>query len=225
MLEVIDSWNENNSWVNHKLAQTVRVKGECVKDWDLLVSLKRSFTNWNIHFWDNFNHKKSHECPWDQLWFQTSMAQSQVQNAINKRKKALHALNVVLKFFNKTQLLAINTANYYSILYYDAEVWLLPTLKPILRQQLFSAFPAPLKLITTNYNYLMAYASLHYQNYQAAPKQITLYKHALLLHRWVMIGYTCTSTNNLIPLIQKWNSRTLQNTKLAITFKQTGSLF
>ena len=118
--------------------------------------------------------------------------QNQVQNSVNKSKKALHAIYIIQKYFNKNQLRAIIIANYYSILYYNAEVWLLPSLKPALRQQLLSASSAPLKIITNNYNYLVSYNSLHYLNQRATPNQITLYKHALLLHK----TYNCNNYSN-----------------------------
>ena len=118
--------------------------------------------------------------------------QNQVQSSINKSKQALHAIYIIRKYFNKNQIRAIITSNYYSILYYNSEVWLLPSLKPALRQQLLSASSAPLKLITTNYNYLMSYNSLHYLNQRATPNQITLYKHALQLHK----TYNCSKYSN-----------------------------
>ena len=53
--------------------------------------------------------------------------QYKVQNAINKSKKALNAIILIRGYFTKYQLLQIITSNYYSILYYNSEVWLLPT--------------------------------------------------------------------------------------------------
>ena len=52
------------------------------------------------------------------------------------------------------------TAWYYSILYYNSEVWLLPTLSPQSKQKLISAFAAPLKLTTVNFDRMMSYDSL-----------------------------------------------------------------
>ena len=109
--------------------------------------------------------------------------QYQVQNTINKSKSALNAIYLICKYFNKKQLLDIITSNYYSILYYNAEVWLLPTLNPQLKQKLLSASSAPLKLTTNNYNYLISFNTLHYVNKRATPDMIQAYKHALLLHK------------------------------------------
>ena len=107
----------------------------------------------------------------------------QVKNTINKSKMALNAIYLIRKYFNKRQLLSIITSNYYSILYYNANVWLLPTLSPQLKQKLLSASAAPLKLTTNNYNYMMSFESLHYVNQRATPTQYSTYTNALLLHK------------------------------------------
>jgi hypothetical protein len=74
--------------------------------------------------------------------------QFQIQNAITKSKKALHAIYLIRKHFTKTELLQITTSNYYSILYYNAEIWLTPTLNNNSKRALMSASAAPLKLCT-----------------------------------------------------------------------------
>ena len=51
-------------------------------------------------------------------------------------------------YFTPNELLSIITANYFSVLYYNADVWLLPSLLPQLKQKLLSASAAPLKLCT-----------------------------------------------------------------------------
>ena len=54
--------------------------------------------------------------------------QIQVQKTITKAKSSLHAIQLISKHFNKKELLQIITANYYSILYYNSEIWHLPSL-------------------------------------------------------------------------------------------------
>ena len=107
----------------------------------------------------------------------------QIQNTINKSKKALNAIALIRKYFSKSQLLTVITSNYYSSLYYNAEIWMLPTLKPQLKQKLLSASAAPLKFTTINYDNMTSFDALHYVNQRTTPKQITIYKHALLLHK------------------------------------------
>ena len=109
--------------------------------------------------------------------------QPQVQNAINKSRRTLHAISMIKKYFTKSQLLCLITAFYYSVLYFNSEIWLLPSLGPLLKQKLLAASAAPLKAITQNYDRSMSYERLHYINQRATPDQITTYKHALLLHK------------------------------------------
>ena len=107
---------------------------------------------------------------------------SQVSNAVTKSKKALHAINLIRKYFTSKELLNIITSNYLSILYYNADIWLLPTLAPQLKQKLLSASAAPLKLCTKLNDRSMSFETLHTLNNRATPKQFTIYRHAILLH-------------------------------------------
>ena len=110
--------------------------------------------------------------------------QPQIQLTVNKSKRALHAIALIRKYFNKEQLLKLITACYYSILYYNAEIWLLPNLSPQSKQKLMSASTMPLKLITNDREKRMSFENIHYLNKRATPSQITFYKHALLLHKF-----------------------------------------
>ena len=93
----------------------------------------------------------------------------QVAQTISKSKKALHAIFLIRKYFTSSELLSIITSNYLSILYYNADVWLLPTLSPLLRQKLLSASAAPLKLCTRIYDRSMSFETLHSVNNRATP--------------------------------------------------------
>ena len=75
------------------------------------------------------------------------------------------------------------TSNFYSILYYNCDVWLIPSLKPQLKQQLLSASARALRICTPNYNNLMSYEQIHAINKRATPNQMMLYKHSLLLYK------------------------------------------
>ena len=108
---------------------------------------------------------------------------SKIQNAITKSIKALHAITIIKKYFNKNQLLSLIMACYYSILYFNCEIWLLPSLSPQLKQKLLSVSATPVKLTTRNYDRMMSFETLHYLNKRATPNQMILYKHALLLHK------------------------------------------
>ena len=51
-----------------------------------------------------------------------------ISNQINKANKALHAIRLIKKYLTTNEILTLITANFYSILYYNSEVWLLPKL-------------------------------------------------------------------------------------------------
>ena len=131
---------------------------------------------------------------------------AQVQSAITKSKKALNAITLIRKYFSKAQLLNIITACYFSILYYNSEIWHLPQLSPAIKQKLLSASAAPLKLTTTNYHRMISYNLLHYLNKRATPDQMTKYKHALLLHKTYNDESISKNWTNLF-FNQQFNSR------------------
>ena len=62
-----------------------------------------------------------------------------VNKTINKAKSTYHAINLIKKYFTSDELKGLLTSNYYSVLYYNSEIWLLPSLSPRLKQKLMSA--------------------------------------------------------------------------------------
>ena len=107
----------------------------------------------------------------------------QVENAILKSNKAKHAIMLIRKFFNKQELNTLLTSNFFSVLYYNSDVWHIPSLNPRLKQQILSASARALKLCTSNYNLTMSFIQIHTLNNRATPNQLMLYKHALLLYK------------------------------------------
>ena len=68
------------------------------------------------------------------------------------------------------------------ILYYNSEIWHIPTLKPYLKNLLLSTSANALKLCTPNYTPMLFFIDLHIQNYRATPNQFMMYKLSLLLY-------------------------------------------
>ena len=60
----------------------------------------------------------------------------QVANVVKKSAKALHAIRLIKPFFCFNELRSLITSNFYSILYYNSEVWHLPTLNPVSKKPL-----------------------------------------------------------------------------------------
>ena len=54
--------------------------------------------------------------------------QIQVPSAITKNKSSFHAIKLISKYFKKYENLQLLTSNFYLVLYYNSEIWHLPTL-------------------------------------------------------------------------------------------------
>jgi len=61
----------------------------------------------------------------------------QVANVVKKSAKALHAIRLIKPFFCFNELRSLITSNFYSILYYNSEVWHLPTLNPVSKKNTY----------------------------------------------------------------------------------------
>ena len=57
-----------------------------------------------------------------------------VNKTINKAKRTFHAINLIRKYFITNELKGLLASNYYSVLYYNNEIWHLPALSPLLKQ-------------------------------------------------------------------------------------------
>ena len=106
----------------------------------------------------------------------------QVSKTIKKANKALMAIKLIKKHFSLPELKTLLTSNFYSILYYNSEIWHTPALSPYLKNLLTSTSAKALMICTSNYTPMMSYKDLHTQNIRATPAQFMIYKHALLLH-------------------------------------------
>ena len=83
--------------------------------------------------------------------FDSKLTWSQhITNTINKANRALHAIKMIKKYFTNKGVLQLVTPNFYSILYYNSEIWDFPSLKPELKQFLISTSAKALKTSQTN---------------------------------------------------------------------------
>ena len=73
--------------------------------------------------------------------------------------------------------------NYYSVLYYNSEIWHLPTLSPILKQKLLSASANALKLSLSKLPINTSFEAIHSLAKRGTPTQMSSYKHALQLFK------------------------------------------
>jgi hypothetical protein len=129
---------------------------------------------------------------------------NQISQTIQKANKALHAIKIIKKYFSKIEITTLLTSNYFSILYYNSEIWHLPTLSPDLKQMLLSASANALKLTQNNPNYMQSFVDIHKSCKRALPEQMILYKHAILLYKlynenlpetdWLALNFQQTTT-------------------------------
>ena len=64
---------------------------------------------------------------------------NQVYKAINNSKRALHGIKLIKKYLSKSETKMLLTSNFYSVLYYNCEIWLSQALNVRNKQQLLSA--------------------------------------------------------------------------------------
>ena len=106
-----------------------------------------------------------------------------IKNAINRSSKALNAIRLIRKYFTSRELLQLVTSNYYSILYYNSEIWHVHSLKSFDKKLLLSASAKALKLATHYCDPMISYDNLHAITKRATPNMYCNYKLALLLHK------------------------------------------
>ena len=107
----------------------------------------------------------------------------QISRAINGANKSLQAVKLIRKYFTKSEIVQLLTSNFYSKLYYGAEIWHIPTLNQNCKKLLLSASANALKLCNKFYDPSISYLELHRIHKRALPHKFCLYRHSLLLYR------------------------------------------
>ena len=108
-----------------------------------------------------------------------------VAQTIKKSQAALHCIKQIKYFFNPSELQLLITSNFYSVLYYNSEIWNIPTLNVDAKQKLLSASANALKICTPSYHDRMSFLELHTINKRGTPSQMCNYKLALLLYKLI----------------------------------------
>ena len=72
---------------------------------------------------------------------------------------------------------------HFALLYYNSEIWHLPTLKTSLKQSLLSASAKALKICCCNYEYNLSFINLHKSCLRATLDEMMHYKLALCLFK------------------------------------------
>ena len=112
----------------------------------------------------------------------------QIAQSINKSKRALHAIRLISKFLNKSEVKQLLTSNFFSILYYNCEIWLMPSLSPILKQHILAASSYALKLLNNKSDLRISYDELHKLHNRALPMDMMKYRLSIQLYK-IYNGY------------------------------------
>ena len=104
----------------------------------------------------------------------------QVAQAIQKARKAVHAIRLIWRYFNTNELTNLITSHYYSILYYNCEIWLILPLRLDLNKKLPAASSTALKLCG-KHDWTTSYERLHKLHKRGTSAEKMKNKHALEL--------------------------------------------
>ena len=105
--------------------------------------------------------------------------------AIVKSKKALYALRLLRKYFNNNEMRTLLDSNFYSILYYNAVIWLTPNINCNLKHDLLSISANALRTCLSHVGFNVSFVDIHKINSKCTPQQIMLYQIALNLHKFL----------------------------------------
>ena len=107
----------------------------------------------------------------------------QVALATSKAMKALSAIKIIKQYFTKTEILQLVTSNVMSILYYNSEIWHIPTLKQNLKQKLLSVSARAIKTCMYYPDPMISFMQIHALNNRALPESMRIYNMTIQLHK------------------------------------------
>ena len=105
-----------------------------------------------------------------------------ISHAISRANTALCAIKLIKKYFSKLELLGLLTSNFYSILFYNSEIWHIPSLKGNLKRMILRESSKGIRSCLTHSDPGISFINLHKNNNRAVPDQYMKYKHSLLLY-------------------------------------------
>jgi hypothetical protein len=85
----------------------------------------------------------------------------QVANSVLKARKALSAIGIIRCYFTTKELLALVTSNYFSLLYYNSQIWHVPSLKTQIKQFIPSASAKALKVCMIKPEVNLSFVRMH----------------------------------------------------------------
>ena len=108
---------------------------------------------------------------------------NQIAQAISKSKQALHGIKLIKKYLTKNETKMLLTSNFYSVLYYNCEIWLSNNIKFRQKRQLLAASANALRLLNNMNDLQISYEQLHKKEKRAVPLDFGRYKMAIQLYK------------------------------------------
>ena len=145
-----------------------------------------------------------------------------VANAISKSRKALFALRLLRKFFNDQEMRLLLDSHFYSILYYNAVLWLTPELNSVMKQALLSISANALRSCMMSYSSELSFVNIHTTCRKCTPTQIMSYQLSLQLHKSLSeMSEKCTTEhtrilNNIVCTSRQLNFEILRDNRSKI---------
>ena len=123
--------------------------------------------------------------------------------------KMVFALRLLRKFFNPNQMCTLLDSYFYSVLYYNASIWLQPEIGCAMKQKLQSISACALRLCLMNKNNVVSFEKIHELNKKCTLEQIMNYQAALLLHKTIKFkipDYEAISVLNQMTITSRQTS-------------------
>ena len=115
--------------------------------------------------------------------FDSKLQWDQASKAISNSKRALYGIKLLKRYLTKDETKMLLTSNFYSVLYYNCEVWLSNELKGHTKQMILAASSKALKMINNESDLRTSYQQLHSKEKRAMPMKFAKYKLAVQLHK------------------------------------------
>ena len=125
---------------------------------------------------------------------------------------------------------------FYSVLYYNSVVWLLPEIGPAMKQNLLSISACALRLCDKSNNCELSFIKLHERQKKCTPTQIMTYQSALQLHKvinfekpnfeavTVLNQIICTRRQTVFLIFKECSSKIGMNTTANKFYQLTGKI-
>ena len=99
-----------------------------------------------------------------------------IASCISKAKKKLFALKLLKFFFSPEQMGVLLDFQFYSVLYYNAVIWLTSDITSSLRHNLMSISANALRSCVMKENFDVSFVNIHKKCKKCTPAQISLYQ-------------------------------------------------